>query len=249
MKHHGMKWSTDEIDRMSEMYHSGVKISDISSSIQRSESAIQKKLKEKNVIFRKRNWTVNEENELAVLFNLGKNNQEIAKILGRELRAVQAKLIRLGYKRKGTNVWKNNSRDDFWTESEKLKLTEMVNSSLSAKTISENLNRSIKSVFYMLQELNLHILEKTEEEKGKYRRYFALNDDYFEKIDTQTKAYFLGWMLTDGYVDDYLNTNRGKIKSNKIGLKLNHEDKSVLELFKQELRTDVPLKRHKSRIS
>jgi hypothetical protein len=52
-----------------------------------------------------------------------------------------------------------------------------------------------------------------------------LIEDYFEKIDSQEKAYWLGWILTDGGV------------TNKSGLEisLKQEDTYILELLQQDL--------------
>lgn len=52
---------------------------------------------------------------------------------------------------------------------------------------------------------------------------YSFNKDYFKKIDTQDKAYFLGLMYADGY-----NSEKGNYA--KISLK--EEDLDVLEKFK-----------------
>lgn len=39
------------------------------------------------------------------------------------------------------------------------------------------------------------------------------NIDYFEKIDTEEKAYWLGFIYTDGYISPKLNALRIEIKS------------------------------------
>lgn len=57
------------------------------------------------------------------------------------------------------------------------------------------------------------------------------NYSYFENIDTPTKAYFLGLMLTDGNV--HIPKRMDRQKQIQIGLKL--EDKYILEIFKREL--------------
>lgn len=58
-----------------------------------------------------------------------------------------------------------------------------------------------------------------------------INHDYFENIDTATKAYFLGLLLTDGNVHKYKREDRQK--AIQISLKL--EDKYIIETFKKEL--------------
>lgn len=57
------------------------------------------------------------------------------------------------------------------------------------------------------------------------RRKFPLNDNYFEFINTPLKAYFLGWMYSDGFVlkDGYCS-----------GINLQKEDRAILEKFSEE---------------
>lgn len=60
------------------------------------------------------------------------------------------------------------------------------------------------------------------------------NQDYFEKIDSEDKAYFLGLMYADGY-------NYTKGISKFFVLALQEEDKDILEKFKLFLNSDNEL--------
>lgn len=62
------------------------------------------------------------------------------------------------------------------------------------------------------------------------RRYYP-NNDYFENIDTEDKAYFLGLLYADGYIHE---------KSNSVFLSLQEKDKSVLETLNRFIQ-DRPL--------
>lgn len=55
---------------------------------------------------------------------------------------------------------------------------------------------------------------------------YSVNQNYFEKIDTEPKAYFLGLMYADGCIH---STNP------RMLISLQEEDKYILELFKEEL--------------
>ena len=63
----------------------------------------------------------------------------------------------------------------------------------------------------------------------KYKR----NSDVFEKIDTEEKAYWLGFLYADGYINE-------KRKFVDIGLK--RSDRGHLEKFRQFLESDVPIR-------
>jgi hypothetical protein len=65
-------------------------------------------------------------------------------------------------------------------------------------------------------------------------RKYLLNENFFSDIDTEEKAYFLGLLFADGYINERLNM---------VDLTLHHKDSEILENFVKELYTnDRPLK-------
>lgn len=74
--------------------------------------------------------------------------------------------------------------------------------------------------------------------KGKEVHKYHINYHYFNNIDTKDKAYFLGWLASDGNV--YKRTNKPNTKS-IIKLSLNYKDYEILELFKKYIKTEKPL--------
>jgi len=70
----------------------------------------------------------------------------------------------------------------------------------------------------------------------KRRRYgsYAVNDDYFEQIDNQEKAYWLGFLAADGCVD----ARKGK---GLLSLTLAEKDKGHIELFRRCVNTAKPI--------
>lgn len=93
-----------------------------------------------------------------------------------------------------------------------------------------------------MKELNLHIKEKTREQESNVRRTYSVDDNYFDEINTQKKAYFLGWMITDGYIVNKLDTIRGLVQANSVSLKLAEKDVDVLEDFKKETNSTFPIR-------
>lgn len=63
-----------------------------------------------------------------------------------------------------------------------------------------------------------------------YNRKYTLNENYFEKIDSPEKAYFLGFLYADG-----CNTRSG------LSISLNIEDGYIIERFKRSIGTDRPI--------
>lgn len=63
-------------------------------------------------------------------------------------------------------------------------------------------------------------------------RLYSLDETYFDNIDTEEKAYFLGWLASDGWVS--------KDKSD-IELTVQIEDIDILNKFSDELKTNRPV--------
>lgn len=63
-----------------------------------------------------------------------------------------------------------------------------------------------------------------------------LKEDFFERIDTEVKAYFLGFIIADGNV---FNPNDGRQHS--ISITLDSNDEYMLERFKQEIGTNTSI--------
>lgn len=78
-------------------------------------------------------------------------------------------------------------------------------------------------------------LRRIKEEHNFERNYNRINkrinNNYFSKIDSHEKAYWLGFLYTDGSVDHYHHTGR-------IRLQLQEQDKEILEKFKECLQID-----------
>ena len=72
---------------------------------------------------------------------------------------------------------------------------------------------------------------------GKDRHTYSFDYNYFEEIDTNDKAYFLGLLASDGNV-----FNRDDRRAQPIiRLSLQKEDKNILEIFKVYLESKQPL--------
>lgn len=77
----------------------------------------------------------------------------------------------------------------------------------------------------------------TNEQKIKRRKY-SINDNYFNVIDTEEKAYWLGFIYADGYI---------LTSCNKIGISLNKIDKNHLEKFAKAIASTYPIHDYKTK--
>lgn len=71
---------------------------------------------------------------------------------------------------------------------------------------------------------------------------YDYNENYFENIDSEDKAYFLGFICADGYISSY-----DKSKRYLVCLKLHIKDNHILETFIQCVNGTMPVWRHKQR--
>lgn len=92
------------------------------------------------------------------------------------------------------------------------------------KEIAEYCNLDKETMRRRLDELDLKITNTN-------RINRKIKSDYFSIIDNPTKAYWLGFLFTDGSVDHYRATGR-------IRLQLQEQDLEILEKFQEDLGID-----------
>lgn len=100
---------------------------------------------------------------------------------------------------------------------------------MTAKQISEVLGCNISKVTNAWMKCGL---------KGKCRRIYPIShQDYFSTIDTPSKAYYLGFIASDGCVYKRKSHNQQGI----IRICIIKEDEEILVNLKKELGTEIPL--------
>ena len=74
---------------------------------------------------------------------------------------------------------------------------------------------------------------------GKYK----YNTNYFELIDTEDKAYWLGFLYADGSINRFYKNNKKEngIRSMTLEISLAEKDREHLEKFKQCIESDIPI--------
>lgn len=102
----------------------------------------------------------------------------------------------------------------------------------SLREIAEEYHISRNNFSKYLKEHNIPIRNQ----KITSRKYYC-NESFFETIDTENKAYWLGFILADGYIQTHNNS-----KYIAIGLKL--EDKKHLEKFKKDIQATYEIKEY-----
>ena len=112
------------------------------------------------------------------------------------------------------------------TLEEKNKIVELYQGGMGATGIAALIKRSETFIKYNLKKLGVPIRTM-----DKYRKY-TLNPNYFDSIDTQEKAYWLGFLFADGC--NYENRN-------EVKLCLKESDAHHIERFKLAIGANQPL--------
>lgn len=110
-------------------------------------------------------------------------------------------------------------------ESEYNKIAELYNNGMSSVQIGTEYGCDYKTIIRILDKLNIN------RDTSKYREY-NLNTNYFDVIDTQDKAYILGFLYADGCVS---------LSRRTISLSLQESDMEILEKMNICLGYDRPL--------
>lgn len=112
--------------------------------------------------------------------------------------------------------------EEHFSEIEKIYLED----NLTPSQIGEKFNSKRYQINYILEK---HGIQKSISEA---KRKYALNENYFDEIDTSNKAYILGFLYADGY------NNR---INNSVVLSLSKEDREILEKISEEVGSNKPL--------
>ena len=81
-----------------------------------------------------------------------------------------------------------------------------------------------KTIFDVLKQYGVESKSKSD--------YVQLDHQYFSTIDTPNKAYILGFLLADGWVD---------LKKGTVAIQLQKRDAYIVEAIKEEWRSDVSI--------
>ena len=110
-----------------------------------------------------------------------------------------------------------------------------VNKRMGMANIGKEIGASPSTVMRILHGANVHI--RTDREQA---LKYSVDENYFETIDDEHKAYWFGLMYSDGFIQ-----KARKYNSRKIGISLNIEDKPLLEKFKEDLKFTGDVKEYK----
>lgn len=108
-------------------------------------------------------------------------------------------------------------------------ITKLYEEGLSARALRQYVPYTEHTILKYLRANGVNIRSK-----AGYRPPF--NEHYFETIDTERKAYFLGYLMADGNVSERKNSQPA------IRMELNCRDATILQTLKEEWQTNIEIK-------
>ena len=121
------------------------------------------------------------------------------------------------------------------TQEQEIEIIEKRKSGIKIKQIMSDY--SIKSVKTIYDIIKRNGIKKVGNKK------YQVDDNYFNLIDTEEKAYWLGFLYADGYV------RMKDSRSGQLKLKLSSKDRDHIILFNKCLSSNYPIKDYLSTIT
>ena len=156
------------------------------------------------------------------------NNGESCRDLGKEYGVCTVTLWNV-LQREGVETRSNKKL----TKTQKQQLVELYQDGKNTYEIGEQLDVHSCTVQRWLDKLSIE--KRTLSEA---LRTYSIDETYFDEIDTEDKAYFLGWMYSDGCNSTY--DNKGKNRYN-IVVQLQKRDREILDAFLSYMKSTAPL--------
>lgn len=152
------------------------------------------------------------------LYQEGWSSEKIGKQVGSKAQTITKYLKEAGVEIRGPKKK--------LTEDDKIEMCRLYQEGLSAPKIAEKFDVTHVLVLRYLEQAGID--RRSAEEA---HRIFKINEDFFDVIDTEEKAYFLGFLYADG----------GNVKeANFIRLDLSSVDREILEKFASLIYVDDP---------
>lgn len=215
-----------------DMYKNNISIKKIACILKCNTKDIYETLRKYDIFFSK-DRNIERDSDVCSYYLQGRKITEIANILKINRHTVTDIL-------KNNGIYKGNRHADNLSNEKKErneKILSLYESGLSLRQVANRMDVCPSTVLNVLKTFkrNSRPQHSLGHSKGttKNRKYHFILD-FFENIDSEAKAYFLGFLMADGNVSD-----RGEIK-----ITLSEKDISLLEVFKEAIDGDMPIKKH-----
>lgn len=122
--------------------------------------------------------------------------------------------------------------EELITEEEKENIINDYRNNISLRELEKKYHHNRNNISKWLEKIGEKVTKGNH-----YRKYFH-DEDFFETIDTEEKAYWLGFMFADGYIVD----NENNYGQDRFGLSVAEDSSDVIEKFKKSLKATNPIR-------
>ena len=183
-----------------------------------------------NPFLNKKKGATYTQEQLTFIKNLLDNDWSVAKICkeyGLDKTAIK--------KRISLNDWQchKSDRENRLTLKELQEMKKALDEGATVEEVAKQYRVSVNSV------INRQVNNKWDRGHGRKSKY-NFNENYFDEIDCDKKAYWLGFLMADGYITSKRNRNR-RNEAQSFGCTLSVKDIGHLEKFKKCLESDHPI--------
>jgi len=161
-------------------------------------------------------------NEIVKLYKDGLSQTKIAHLLNISDTKVSTTLTKFNIERRSVI-----NRTKIY-ESYEQEIIDLYGSGESTQKIAEKFNISKTTVLDCLKRNGI----KRRENNGDLQRKYTLNHNYFNSINTPSKAYILGFIFADGSISE---------KDNRLTIGISEKDEEILNFIQKEFESDYQL--------
>ena len=127
---------------------------------------------------------------------------------------------------------------------EENKFIELYESGMSMDKVAELSGRDRSTIRIHLNARGVRIRSNRENS----RRHLVKCPHYFDIIDTEEKAYLLGYIYADGYITQRNQSKHSDYINYQLGVSLQEDDIEILEMLRDALQTDYPINHYEVKI-
>lgn len=218
----------EEKSKIIKLYNQGLSLRTIEKTFNISRNHIKQILEDNNIIIRHNGYlkekkiNINEYSKIVSLYEGGLYATDIAKQYN-----VSSSTILNILKSLGVDIVKFTRRSKF-SEEDVNNMCKLYDDGNTLKVISELYEVNESEISFLFNKI-----EKKRRDNSHSKRKYIINENYFDVVDTQEKAYILGILYADGN-----NTT----KTHKIIISLQERDKHILEDILREMDSNIELK-------
>ena len=115
-------------------------------------------------------------------------------------------------------------------------IIEMYQNNISLREIERRTKHGWPAITKMLESLGVKTTT------GNHHRYYFFDFDFFEKIDNELSAYWLGFIYADGCVE-----KKNKYGEQSFKIAIHEKDQEILEHFKEDIKSTYPIRKDNSK--